>query len=211
MIKITDINGRSHFLSPNDIARITEAGVSSQWHGISAIVKTMNGCTIEARETAVEIAAKLTTAAAMAAKDIHGHGDLTSRIKELEHEAILMLARIAELEAKLAEGAQAVRWAPSSAYWSNELRRIFGPEAREGIDTLEARLREAQDVAEAKLDEKDTLLRQALTDEHKAILKECRNQAMRWTLDARIPEAGAFGAIAQDLDYLCAQLGVKND
>lgn len=52
---------------------------------------------------------------------------------------------------------------------------------------------------------------QPLTDEHKAILKECRNQAMRWTLDARPPEAGAFGAIAQDLDYLCAQLGVKND
>ena len=52
---------------------------------------------------------------------------------------------------------------------------------------------------------------QPLTDEHKVILKECRNQAMRWTLAARIPEAGAFGGIAQDLDYLCAQLGVKND
>lgn len=50
-----------------------------------------------------------------------------------------------------------------------------------------------------------------LTDEHKAILKECRNQAMRWTLEARIPEAGAFGGIAQDLDYLCGQLGIKND
>jgi hypothetical protein len=59
-----------------------------------------------------------------------------------------LLARIEELEAKLVEGAQAVRWAPSSAYWSNELRRIFGPEAREGIDALEARLREAQAVAE---------------------------------------------------------------
>lgn len=113
MIKITDINGRSHFLSPNDIARITEAGVSSQWHGISAFVKTMDGCTIEARETAVEIAAKLTTAAAMVAKDIHGHGDLTSRIKELEHEAILMLARNGRLEAELAEvraDAERYRW-----------------------------------------------------------------------------------------------------
>jgi hypothetical protein len=50
-----------------------------------------------------------------------------------------------------------------------------------------------------------------LTDEQKAILKECRNEAMRWTLVARIPEAGAFSGIAQDLDYLCAQLGVKDD
>jgi hypothetical protein len=182
MIKITDINGRSHFLSPNDIARITEAGVSSQWHGIRAIVKTMNGCTIEASETAVEIAAKLTTAAAMVAKDIHGHGDLTSRIKELEHEATLMLARIAELERSLARARKVRRRAVATLY-------------KRALD------------AEAKLAEQDALLRQ----EHKAILMECRNQAMRWTLQARPPEAGAFGAIAQDLDYLCAQLGVKND
>lgn len=53
--------------------------------------------------------------------------------------------------------------------------------------------------------------RRTLTGEHKAILMECRNQAMRWTLGARIPEAGAFSRIAQDLDYICAQLGVKND
>ena len=52
---------------------------------------------------------------------------------------------------------------------------------------------------------------QPLTDEQKAILKECRDQAMRWTLKARIPELGAFGGIAQDLDYLCGQLGIKND
>jgi hypothetical protein len=71
-----------------------------------------------------------------------------------------LLERIEELEDKLAEGAQAVRWAPSSAYWSNELRLIFGPEAREGIDTLEARLRKAQDAAEAKLAEQDALLQQ---------------------------------------------------
>lgn len=50
---------------------------------------------------------------------------------------------------------------------------------------------------------------QPLTDEHKAILKECRNQAMLWTLKARIPESGAFAGIAQDLDYLCGQLGLE--
>ncbi len=39
-------------------------------------------------------------------------------------------------------GKQAVRWAPSSAYWSAELTRLFGPDAREGINVLEARLRD---------------------------------------------------------------------
>ena len=38
----------------------------------------------------------------------------------------------------------AVRWAPSSAYWSQRLRGLFGPDAREGIDALERRLAEAQ-------------------------------------------------------------------
>lgn len=48
---------------------------------------------------------------------------------------------------------------------------------------------------------------QPLTDEQTAILKECRNRAWRWTVEARVPEAGVFGGIAQDLDYLCGQLG----
>ena len=39
----------------------------------------------------------------------------------------------------------AVRWAPSSAYWSERLREFFGPDAREGIDALERRLAEAQE------------------------------------------------------------------
>ena len=38
----------------------------------------------------------------------------------------------------------AVRWAPSSAYWSERLREFFGPDAREGIDALERRLAKAQ-------------------------------------------------------------------
>ena len=38
----------------------------------------------------------------------------------------------------------AVRWAPSSAYWSQRLREFFGPDAREGIDALERRLAKAQ-------------------------------------------------------------------
>lgn len=52
---------------------------------------------------------------------------------------------------------------------------------------------------------------QSLTDEYKAILKECRDKAMDWTVCGRIPECGMFSQIAQDLDYLCEQLGIDND
>lgn len=38
----------------------------------------------------------------------------------------------------------AVRFAPSSAYWSERLVEFFGPDAREGIDALERQLREAR-------------------------------------------------------------------
>lgn len=49
-----------------------------------------------------------------------------------------------ERDALLENGKQAVRWAPSSAHWSNELKRLFGEDARDGIDVLEAQLRAAQ-------------------------------------------------------------------
>lgn len=60
MIKLTDINGRSHYLVRDNIARITEAGVSSQWHGIRAFVKTHGGVTLEVQESADAIAALIT-------------------------------------------------------------------------------------------------------------------------------------------------------
>ena len=50
----------------------------------------------------------------------------------------------AELADYKENGLMAVRYASSSAHWSNELRRLFGPDAREGIDLLEKRLREAE-------------------------------------------------------------------
>lgn len=56
MIKITDINGYAHYLAPEAIARITQAGTSCQWHGIRCIVRTFDLQTIEAKETADEIA-----------------------------------------------------------------------------------------------------------------------------------------------------------
>ena len=67
--------------------------------------------------------------------------------------------RLEALEAALAQQAEpvtedmksAVRWAPSSAYWSERLREFFGPDAREGIDALERRIAGAQERAEPDL------------------------------------------------------------
>lgn len=56
MIRLTDFNGQSHFLATQNIARITEAGASGQWHGIRAYVRTTDGKTIEVSNTADEIA-----------------------------------------------------------------------------------------------------------------------------------------------------------
>ena len=54
----------------------------------------------------------------------------------------------AEVEDYRTNGAAAVRFAPSSAYWSNELRRLFGDDARTGIEVLENRHR--QELARAE-------------------------------------------------------------
>lgn len=62
MIRLTDFNGQSHFLATQNIARITEAGASGQWHGIRAYVRTTDGMTIEARNTADEIATMIAAA-----------------------------------------------------------------------------------------------------------------------------------------------------
>jgi len=72
MIKLTDINGQSHYLTPDNIARITEAGASSQWHGIRAIIKTHDGSTLEVQETADQIVAQMSEVDVLKA-DIAGH------------------------------------------------------------------------------------------------------------------------------------------
>ncbi|MGR3991458.1 hypothetical protein FW789_03115 [Pseudomonas sp. 1121_17] len=56
MITLTDINRRQHFLAPTAIARVQEAGTSSQWHGVCAIVHTFDGQMLEVRERASDIA-----------------------------------------------------------------------------------------------------------------------------------------------------------
>lgn len=37
-------------------------------------------------------------------------------------------------------------------------------------------------------------------------LKDARATAMRFTMEARAPECGEFGGIAQNLDWVCGQL-----
>lgn len=74
MIHITDFKGQTHYLAAQNIARITEAGTSSQWHGIRAYVRTSDGETIEASETANEIGARITAASLGALQaEIAGH------------------------------------------------------------------------------------------------------------------------------------------
>lgn len=56
MIKVHNPNsGTIQYVSPQAIARIIEAGPSSQWHGIRAYIKTFDGATLECSETAHEI------------------------------------------------------------------------------------------------------------------------------------------------------------
>lgn len=57
MIKITNHNEQCVYLAAHAIATITEAGPSSQWHGIRSIVRTFDGRVLEARETAGEVSA----------------------------------------------------------------------------------------------------------------------------------------------------------
>lgn len=59
MITLTDINRRQHFLAPTAIARVQEAGTSSQWHGVCAIVHTFDGQVLEVREHAAYIASQV--------------------------------------------------------------------------------------------------------------------------------------------------------
>ncbi len=55
MIKLTAINGRTHDIHPDAIARLVEPGTSGKWHGVNCYVKTFNGDTIEVRENVSEV------------------------------------------------------------------------------------------------------------------------------------------------------------
>ena len=51
MIQLTDINGRTHAIHPDAVARLVEPGTSGKWHGVGCYVKTFDGDTIEVRES----------------------------------------------------------------------------------------------------------------------------------------------------------------
>ena len=55
MIQLTDINGRTHAIHPDAIARLVEPGTSGKWHGVNCYVRTFDGDTIEAQESVSEI------------------------------------------------------------------------------------------------------------------------------------------------------------
>ena len=55
MIQLTDINGRTHAIHPDAIARLVEPGSSGKWHGANCYVLTFDGDTIEVRETVSEV------------------------------------------------------------------------------------------------------------------------------------------------------------
>ena len=56
MIKLIDSNGRAHHVSAENIARVSEAAVSSQRHGIRSYVMLFDGGTIECQQTDQEVA-----------------------------------------------------------------------------------------------------------------------------------------------------------
>lgn len=67
MIKLIDTNGQAHFLAASAIASVSETGTSSQWHGIRAIVRTVDGRVIEVSEPASDIAGRVEKEEARAA------------------------------------------------------------------------------------------------------------------------------------------------
>lgn len=88
------------------------------------------------------------------------HAQKTFHARSMQSMEEKLAAVQAEVEALRAEvedyrtnGAAAVRFAPSSAHWSKELRRLFGDDARTGIEVLESRhqqeLASAERLAEA--------------------------------------------------------------
>ena len=63
MIQLTDINGRTHAIHLDAIARLVEPGSSGKWHGVNCYEKTFDGDTIEARESVFEIMGLIKSAA----------------------------------------------------------------------------------------------------------------------------------------------------
>ena len=68
MLTITDVNHRTHYVSPRAVALITDTGLSSQNRGIRAHVHLFDGKVIEAQQTARELASRVAEAQS---QDVH--------------------------------------------------------------------------------------------------------------------------------------------
>lgn len=66
MIELVTYDGHTMFVAPSAIASVTEAGTSSQWHGIRSIVRLFDGKAIEASQTAQWVVEQIRRAAAPA-------------------------------------------------------------------------------------------------------------------------------------------------
>jgi hypothetical protein len=65
MIRLTTPNSsgyETHYVAPANIARITEAATSSQWHGIRSFVRTFDGAVLECSEVADDIRRQIAAA-----------------------------------------------------------------------------------------------------------------------------------------------------
>lgn len=59
MLKLNNYDGKIILISPAAIAQVTEAGTSSQWHGIRSIVHTFDKRVLEVQQSYNEIQSML--------------------------------------------------------------------------------------------------------------------------------------------------------
>ncbi|QIL72311.1 hypothetical protein G7048_19305 [Diaphorobacter sp. HDW4B] len=55
MIEVIDNTGVRHLLNADGIVRVSEAGTSSQWHGIRSWITMMDGKTIDCQQNVQEV------------------------------------------------------------------------------------------------------------------------------------------------------------
>ena len=56
MFKITDSNGKAHYVAAENVARVTEADMSSRYHGTRSFVRMFDGAVIECLQDAHDVA-----------------------------------------------------------------------------------------------------------------------------------------------------------
>lgn len=136
-------------LPPSSIAAFTEA-LQGESGSLDAWLEAHDESEVAAH---IEAYANACVSSATAEKDAEIDA-LRTRLEDTVRDSTNKIEALrAEVEDYRENGASAVRFAPNSAHWSAELRRLFGDDAREGIEVLEQRLRDslarAEQLAEA--------------------------------------------------------------